>query len=149
MGFEVPYINGLIDKFWYVILTNRGRSPNFTDMLNIAESIVVADDASNKATLEQLNTIRNTTHPEIMMNAASFELWMSRNWMSPINKDLDFMDGKSIKLHQIARIVDATIAEIVKIITPIAKKYTLAIAYSGDSNAGSSSAINIWDINKK
>jgi len=146
MGFEVPYINGLIDKFWYVVLTNRGRSPNFTDILNISESIIIADDEENKKSLVEIENIRKNTHPEIMMAAASFELWMSRNWNSSINKELDFKDGKSIKLSEIVRITDEVIRDITKIITPIAKKYTLQIAYSQSS---SSQDVDIWNLGRK
>ena len=147
MGFDVPYINGLIEKFWYVILTNRGRSPNFTDLLNIGESIVLSDNEKNIDTLEKLRWVRNNTHKEIMLPAASFELWMTRNWGSSINKEIDFIDGKSLKLHIVARIIDESILEIVNIITPIAKKYTLSIAYSQNDN--SSAALDIWSMNKK
>lgn len=143
MGFDVPYINGLIDKFWYVILTNRGRSPNFTDILNISESIIFADDEDNAKALSEINVIRLHTHKEIDMPAASFELWMSRNWNSSINKELDFKDGKSIKLSEIARITDEVLRDITRIITPIAKKYTLQIAYSQSSQQ---SNVDIWGI---
>ena len=140
---EVAYINSLIEKFWYVVLTNRARCPNFTDLLNLADSIIVSDNPENKKAIEELNQIRMFTHDEIKMPAASFELWLSRNWQSSINKELEFKDGKMLKLYDIARITDAVVKQICGIVTSIAKKYTLQIAYGESTSRGKEK--DIWE----
>jgi hypothetical protein len=144
MGFEVPYINSLIEKFWYVVLTNRGRSPNFSDILNLADSIISVDNPDNKESLAKLEYVRVNTHPRIEMNVASFELWLSRNWSSSINKELEFKDGKMIKLHEVVAITDEVTRNICRIVSEIAKKYTLQIKY--DDSHGKSSTGQGFDM---
>lgn len=148
MGFEVPYINSLIEKFWYVVLTNRGRSPNFSDILNLADSIISVDNPDNKDALAKLESVRVNTHPRIEMNVASFELWLSRNWASSINKELEFKDGKMIKLHEVVAVTDEVTRNICRIVSEIAKKYTLQIKYDDSHSKGSTSGFDMYDLGK-
>lgn len=135
MGFQVPYINTLIEKFWYVVLTNRHSVPNFTDLINLADSIVKVDNPNpNNENLIKLNLIRKYTHPNIEMNIASFELWVSRNWHKSINKELDFIDGKTKRIHEIAEIVDEVIRDLCRIVSDVGKKYSLQIQYETEED---------------
>jgi len=65
----IPYINSLIDKFWFIVLSNRNSSPNFTDLLNLTESIVRADNPDNTRLLNKVDYIRCNTHLEVEMPA--------------------------------------------------------------------------------
>lgn len=140
MAVTIPYINSLIEKFWYIVLSNRAGAPNFTDLLNLSESIVKADNPKNTKLLQRLTKIREKTHDEIDMPAASFEIWMVRNWAASINKELEFRDGKYLKLYEIARIVDAVIQELCDIVTKVGKNYSMAIKYGERDETSNESA---------
>lgn len=142
MSFEVPYINGLLEKFWYIVLSNRGNTPNFTDLLNLADSIVIVDNSENIKDIDELNYVRKHTHVRIDMPAASFEMWMIRNWRQSINKDLTLRDGFTLKLYEAAEIIDEVILKICRIVTNIGKKYSLSIQYEDNSSSNQQSPVN-------
>lgn len=134
---QVPYITGLIEKFWFIVLTNKNASPNFSDLLNLAESIITIDNPENDKALEQITYIREYTHNEIKMASASFELWLSRNWQESINKEMEFKDGKEIKLYEVVRIVDNVIKDLCLTVSNVAKKYSIKIVYNDDQSLAS------------
>lgn len=132
MQSSIPYINSLIEKFWFIVINNRSNSPNFTDLLNLCESIILADGKDkkeNKEHLKQINFIRSNTHKDILMPSASFELWVNRNWKNSINKELSFRDGKILRLYQIVETIDNVVKDLCEIVTEIGKKYTMHIIF--------------------
>ena len=116
-------------SFFSILMSNRLSEPVFTDLCRMTEAMLYAEPELDEEKLEEVNYIVQHTDEEIDMPLASLELLTFHQIQTQhggLNKEID-IDGKSYKIIDLYRHLNAVNRKLVEIIVGISKKYNLEI----------------------
>jgi len=102
--------------------------PNFTDLIRLTESMILAEPEPDEKLLEEVYWIYSHTDKEIDIPLAKLEMlvFFQLHQGSGLNKEIEIND-KSYKIIDLYGFLDSVNQKLVKIVIAIAKKYNLDI----------------------
>lgn len=126
---EISGIQFIIVNFFHVLMSNTLLSPNYTDMVRLAESLCFLEPELDGKMLEKLDYIYLHTDSEINIGLAELEMLVFYQLQSGagLNKEIEIND-KSYKIIELYKHLDNVNKQLVPMVVNIMKKYNVDIA---------------------
>ena len=118
-------------SFYHVLMSNTLTSPNFTDLVRMTETMILAEPQPREDLLNQVRRIYEITDDELNLPLASVEMLVFYQLQpgAGLNKEIE-IDGKNYKIIDLYYHLDRINGRLIEIVVEISKKYNLDIPLS-------------------
>lgn len=115
--------------FWSAVTRNAFNQPNFTDCLNLLDSveIIIGDEEIRK----RIIWLHQNTTEGLNQPIATIEIMLFKNWQCGTNKELE-IGGKTYTLTQLFQYCNNLLTECCRLMTQMTKNYSFDIKYGND-----------------
>lgn len=128
----MQFMSYMIQYYYHVLSSNRFNTPNFTDLLRIAESIMHKDELGNKNKIKKISDMHKSVDgTDISM--AEMELIFFKNAQKGINAEIE-VRNKVYTLGKLFNHVNNFIRDLTKMVSEVAYQYDVDIPFGkGDT----------------
>lgn len=125
----MEFITNMIMRYYDVLTHNSFNSPNFTDLIRLAESILNKEPIENAEDIKRIESLYNKV-PPVNIEMPKLELIFFKNNHKGIQAEID-INGTTYTLGDLFTYINDVIQEITKIVSKVAYKYDLEIPLEG------------------
>jgi len=132
----------LLAMYYSVLTANDFFNPNYTDLMQITRSLILAEGEVKQNLLDEINYIEKYTTKDVMMPLSVIELAIAVNKGKGTQYELTLHD-KQFTISELHRICNEVISQLCRIVISIARRYSIEVQFRSD---GDSSKIQNYDL---
>jgi hypothetical protein len=117
-----------------VLTQNDFFNPNYTDLMQITRSLILAEGDVKEKLLEEINFIEDNTSEDVNIPLSVIELCVYQNRQRGTQYEVTLYE-KQYTISELHRICNHVIGRLCRIVISIAKRYSLEVEFRGESDA--------------
>lgn len=134
----------LISSYYMVLTQNDFFNPNYTDLMQITRSLILAEADVKEDLLKEINFIEDKTSEDVGIPLSVIELCVFQNRTKGTQYEVTLYDNQ-YTISELHRICNHVIGRLCRIVISIAKRYSLEIEYKKDPSGNSNLDLKIGD----